>query len=214
LCWIAPSIPTQPEGGNNMETSQKTVKTEIHYEITKPEWLSTPGDITYHLMADGSMGWEQDIDLTRDEYVALKEELADMRGIAVAEREPPPVAPHPNTSQLLEQHGVESIRYVGFAPDLTPDHTYTDEDLLYLDEDGDNIDTRQEKVMLGGDIGTVTVLADPEASSTDVVRLLRKIGDAIEKEGLASGPGACLTEHPVTEHIERVRAKIESRSAE
>ncbi|MCU1330624.1 MAG: hypothetical protein JWN34_5994 [Bryobacterales bacterium] len=47
-----------------------------------PDWVAdTPEDITYNLtMFDALGGPEQNIDLTPDEFIALKEHLAAMRG--------------------------------------------------------------------------------------------------------------------------------------
>ena len=52
-----------------------------------PEWVNeTPEECTYDLtMDDGDGSNIQDVELTRDEYLALKKHLAAMRGYTVPE---------------------------------------------------------------------------------------------------------------------------------
>jgi hypothetical protein len=45
-----------------------------------PEWVNETPENPYHLIVEGRDGWEQEIDLTRDEYVELKRHLAVRRG--------------------------------------------------------------------------------------------------------------------------------------
>jgi hypothetical protein len=50
-----------------------------------PEWVTETPDTYYHLSMDGALGtatgeFDQEIELTREEYVALKALVAKMRG--------------------------------------------------------------------------------------------------------------------------------------
>jgi hypothetical protein len=45
-----------------------------------PEWVNETPPNPYHLIVEGRDEWEQEIDLTHDEYVELKRHLAVMRG--------------------------------------------------------------------------------------------------------------------------------------
>ena len=50
-----------------------------------PEWLEETPEYTYQMDAWNSNTTVQEIELTRDEYIALKQHLAKMRGISVPE---------------------------------------------------------------------------------------------------------------------------------
>jgi hypothetical protein len=52
-----------------------------------PEWVTeTPGEWEYRLLAEEAQVGEQDIHLTREEYIALKERLAELRRLKPAEQ--------------------------------------------------------------------------------------------------------------------------------
>ena len=56
---------------------------------TAPDWVtSTPEECEYQLAVFHEGGEEQFIELTRAEYIALKEHLANIRGIRSHERQP------------------------------------------------------------------------------------------------------------------------------
>lgn len=52
-----------------------------------PDWLEdTPRGSEYHLMMDDHDGnWRQEVDLSRDEFEALKDHLGIMRGLLTPE---------------------------------------------------------------------------------------------------------------------------------
>jgi hypothetical protein len=65
----------------------KRVSIVEEYEEDPPEWVEkTPDECTYNLTMFETRGGEiQNIDVTRDEYIALKRHLATMRGFDVPE---------------------------------------------------------------------------------------------------------------------------------
>ena len=49
----------------------------------EPDWLETPDDMHYIMSMDANVGeYLQEVDLTREEYIALKAHLAKLRGCA------------------------------------------------------------------------------------------------------------------------------------
>ena len=52
-------------------------------EERKPDWLETPDEAAYAMgMLDHEGGTVQDVEMSRDEYIALKEHLAKLRGFS------------------------------------------------------------------------------------------------------------------------------------
>jgi hypothetical protein len=60
-------------------------KPEPVSNIRIPAWVDEEPDKTesYHLIAERSDAWDQAVELTRSEYLSLKDRLAEMRGYAV-----------------------------------------------------------------------------------------------------------------------------------
>lgn len=65
------------------KTKPAAEPTEPKHEVPKlPDWMETPGDTNYRMIMFGSGGEfsQQEIELTRLEYISLKDRLYDLRG--------------------------------------------------------------------------------------------------------------------------------------
>jgi len=56
--------------------------------VQRPEWLDTPDETEYDLVMSGEAGSSvQMVNLSRDEYIALKAHLCELRGLKPAQTE-------------------------------------------------------------------------------------------------------------------------------
>jgi hypothetical protein len=65
---------------------RKTPNTFSKPLAVEPEWLETPGEYEYTLLMADAFDTRQQIDLTREEYIALKRHLAEFRRAAAGGR--------------------------------------------------------------------------------------------------------------------------------
>ncbi|HLX43603.1 MAG TPA: hypothetical protein VKR43_09225 [Bryobacteraceae bacterium] len=198
-----------------MENKQQTITLNV------PRWVhETAGrGIDYHLIIDSDLEWKEKIDLTRQEYLDLKIALAEMRGLVPEEEEE---EQEESKTFVDDKDGtlakLRCTEFSGFAPD--PAHHYSEDELLYMDADGDNVATYSDQPLIVKSLGTVGVYVRPETPPAEVVRLLRKIVGFIEEHGIlkAGETGVTFTEHPFRarfdEHVDSVRTKIGGVAAE
>lgn len=170
-----------------------TINIESKATETTPDWATeTPEDpIEYQLTMWDAGTDAQTVYMTRDEYIALKQHLAKLRG-HVEEAE--------EKDAIRKELPRETVQYSGYllrVPYKIPEDSYLD-----MDKDGDEI---QSCLMAHNDdcFGDITVFIIPNLNPKGVARLLRKIADIAETNNHTYTERTVYhTTHPARQHID------------
>lgn len=183
-----------------------------------PDWITETPHVAYELVtfsADDLLK-EERIQMTVEEMEQIKIHLATLRGYKVTETEEESAeettsAPSVNRAVGTRRETLvigSAIAATYFGYDIG-DHAGVDVDydeLLLKDSNGDLITSLKEAEEVGG--GPVNVIVYEKTDKETAVRLLRKIADVIEKNGICRDEYAIHTKNPAVDQLEALRARV------